>query len=164
LTEASQSIEVCGGLGGGDLTMWEAHDDETFTFVPGTQVTVDLFKTQPLSLFTAGVEVDGYGRRPFPEVTAAILTPPGLKLSEIFQNPALDWFHAVELFQSFVRTHCFAVDDNDELGSINKFFDPPGYEASKHVDKVSNGDFVIRYTINVVPGGVIGAAGGTAKK
>lgn len=155
LTAASRTTAFCTGSGcPGDVTMWDAYDEEEFTFVPGTQVTVALETTRPLSLFTAGVEVDGCGRRAFPEVTAVTLSPYGITLAEVFTSPTLDlldWNNAVELFQSFVkyRTTCIAANGNDVLGSINRFFKPPTYEAGSHDDRVGNGDFTLRYTINV---------------
>lgn len=146
----SETSGYCAGWWCGGYPMLDASEAETFTFDPKASVTVDLGETIPLSIFTVGVEVDGCGRRPFPEVTEATLTPPGLTLPEIFKNPALDWYHAVDLFQSFAmyRVMCIAVNGNDPLGSINKFYDPPTYSAGAHSDLVSAADFTLQYTIN----------------
>jgi hypothetical protein len=83
---------------------------------------------------------------------------PGDWLVEIFRNPVLDWYHAVEDFQSFAvswvgcnRSTYYAFGGNDVLGSINKFYEPPGYGAGQHVDVVSYGDFTLVYTITVAP-------------
>lgn len=38
---------------------------ETIYFIPGTEVTVYLPDTLPLSIFTVGIEVDQYGRVDF---------------------------------------------------------------------------------------------------
>ena len=139
--------------------MMDADEEENFIFTPGTRITLDLSATHPLSIFTVGAEIDGCGRRAFPDIGIVRLTG-DLTLEQFFQNPSLNWFHAVEEFQGFADDwiNCYALSGwNDVLGSINKFYEPPGYGAGQHVDVVSNGDFTLRYTIGVQPlaGGVL---------
>jgi hypothetical protein len=107
------------------------------------------------------VELDGCPRRTFPEVNIFLVLDK-LTLADVFKNPQLDWFHAVEVFQGIAAdesTWCYSLTGgvHDVLGSLNKFYDPPGYGAGAHVELVNNGDFTLRYRINVVPtqGGVI---------
>jgi hypothetical protein len=151
LTDASQGGPLCAGWFCPAYPMLDAKEGETFTFDSSATVTVDLRKDMPLALFTVGVELDGCGRRPFPEVTEALLTPPGLTLADVFRNPTLDWNSAVELFQSFAlsREECISANPNDDLGYIRTFFYPPSYSAGSHSDLVSDGDFTLGYTINV---------------
>lgn len=155
LTEASVGEGICAGWG--CPPMMDADEGDTFTFTKGTQVTVNLPKTHPLSIFTAGVELDGCGRSAFPEVNVARVQD-DLTLADVFKNPQLDWYHAVESFQSFAAywMDCFAVTGSlDVLGSINKFYNPPLYGAGQHADLVRNGDFTLRYTITVTEAGAV---------
>jgi hypothetical protein len=56
-------------------------------------------------------------------------------------------------------TNNLVVNDNEVLGTITKFYNPPGssyepigYGAGAHTDVVSDtGDFILRYTISVTP-------------
>jgi hypothetical protein len=155
LTDASVGEGFCAGWG--CPPMMDADEDERFVFTTGTRVTIDLPQTHPLSVFTVGVELDGCGRSAFPEIGIARVQD-GVSLVEIFRNPVLDWYHAVEDFQSFAvswvgcnRSTYYAFGGNDVLGSINKFYEPPGYGAGQHVDVVSYGDFTLVYTITVAP-------------
>ena len=159
LTDASVGEGQCAGWG--CPPMMDADEGDTFHFTTGTEVTVALAKSLSLSVFTVGVELDGCPRLAFPDVSIFWVLDK-LTLVDVFKNPQLDSFHAVEVFQGIAADWgtCYGVltGDNDVLGSLNKFYDPPGYGAGAHVELVNNGDFTLRYRINVVPtqGGLIG--------
>ena len=134
-------------------------------FKPGTEVSIDLPATVPLSIFTTGVEVDSCGLIPLPEgddPLNVLLTDPPLNpnsLAEVFRHPELNWHDIIPIYQHVVQrdANCFSTDDNDDLGSIIKFYNPPGHSyepigwgAGVHTNVVSStGDYTLRYTITV---------------
>ncbi len=145
LTEATTNI-VCGS-GAYCFELWYADNGQTYYFKPGTEVTVDLPNTFPVSVFTLGNEVDGCLKTPFPSSTA--LT----ERLQIFDNPQLDWYTPIQNFQNEFATYgsCSLGNDNEVLGTINEFYDPPNYNAGPNEIKSSTGDFTLRYTISVIP-------------
>jgi hypothetical protein len=62
LTDASTGGGIYTGQDMPPFGLGDVSEGETVYFDPGTEVTVNLPKTLPLSIFTAGQEVDGCGR------------------------------------------------------------------------------------------------------
>jgi hypothetical protein len=163
LTDASEPAN-CAGLGcTGGPALLDVSSGETVFFKPGTEVSIDLPGTVSLSIFTTGFEVDSCGLIKLPEGDSFTLDPqfPGLTLVDVFKNPQLDWSSAVIAFLNYVLYHetCGGYDDNDILGIIYKFYNPPGHSyepigwgAGSHTNVVSStGDYTLRYTITVIP-------------
>jgi F5/8 type C domain len=152
-----------------DGKLWDVDDGDTINFEPGTEVTLDMPKTRPLSIMTLGTEqdcgchliggCDFLGWLPwedFQEKIVQILSQP--------ESQTHNWQDSVSSIQ--IDYHKAISDINDRggcqltlLGFINKIYKPPGqsYEpigwgegAHTHVVS-SNGDFTLRYTITVVP-------------
>ena len=165
LTDASTRGEIHTG----DMPhtgLGDSSEGETIYFDPGTEVTVYLPRTIPLSIFTAGQEVDGCGRIDF--------NNPGienqrLKLVETFKNNRLNWQEAIDKYLYLVTpshdySYYCAYDENERLGNLIKFYGPPGqsyepigYGAGTHTNVVSDtGDFTLRYTITVTPPPIFG--------
>ena len=165
LSDASEQSN-CAGLSCTEgPALLDINSGETVDFKPGTEVSIDLPATVPLSIFTTGVEVDSCGLIPLPEgddPLNVLLTDPPLNpnsLAEVFRHPELNWHHIIPIYQHVVQrnANCFSVDDNDDLGSIIKFYNPPGHSyepigwgAGFHTNVVSStGDYTLRYTITV---------------
>jgi len=125
--------------------LMDVSNGETVNFKPGTQVTIERQETIPISIFTVGTEVDGCGRGAFPDNIQQTLP--------IFDNPQLDWLTPIAQFQDKTNSyaHCGGTftDANDILGTIREFYDPPGYGVGPHEVRSSNGDFTLRYTIEM---------------
>ena len=129
-----------------DLRM-DVDAPDTIDFKADKQVTVYLLKEIPLSIFTVGYEDDDcvLGFHIFPSPAEDIT-----KDLPIFNNNELDWWHAIEDYQSkeakmWTSGSCPA----DALGTMKAFHNPPGYDAGPHHVKSSKGDFALRYTIFV---------------
>jgi DNA-binding beta-propeller fold protein YncE len=137
----------------------DAYTGKTHNFKPDKQVTVELGKTTPLSIFTVGVEDDGC-----PTFGAHVDNAPPPKylaeLEPVFKDPRLDWWNPISNIQSKIIKENLVIPGCswDHLGMINKFYYPPGqsyepigYGAGAHTNVVSsNGDFTLRYTIGVM--------------
>jgi hypothetical protein len=131
----------------------DVSEGETVTFDPDTQVTVEIPETLPLLIFTVGDEVDHSCRSKHPDNISD-------KLITILQKPQDTWFDSVKVIQHNenlnVCTSKFnkaaPMNPSDILGIITKFYDPPGYGGGSHTSVVSDtGDFILRYTITVIP-------------
>lgn len=150
LTEATANSVVCGDT---DMCygLWYASEDETYNFDRGTTVKVIVPEKFQLSVFTAGSEVDECGRKAFPEVIPNLISSHG--------NRKVN-FDKISTIQSGLNSfsplnECpgrpvLPENENDILGVINEGYDLVPDKVSKEV-RSSNGDFTIRYTINVIP-------------
>ena len=139
-----------------DLTdasgIWDAVEDETYSFDPGTEITVEILETLPLVIFTAGVEVDGQGRIDWAakedslEIARLIaeLHDPNVEN----KLPGLDRLRDL-LERDLCLVNC---NYNDRLGGLETWYDAPDYGTGSHEEK-SHGpeDFTLRYTISVTP-------------
>ena len=78
------------------------------------------------------------------------------KIVAILKQPEDTW---ARLIQPFVDDLSYPLglaatcgfNLNDALGSIVMFYKPPGYGAGVHEEFASNADYILRYTITVVP-------------
>ena len=137
----------------------DVSEGDTVGFEPGTEVTVEIPDTMPLSIFTVGEEVDRCGRGNHPDNQYD-------QLITILQKPQDTWFDSVKTIQYNINnqgcgfgTNNLLVNDNEVLGTITKFYFPPGssyepigYGAGAHTNVVSDtGDFKLGYTITVTP-------------
>jgi hypothetical protein len=134
---------------GGDL--YDVENGQTVNFKPGTQIITEIPNTFPLSIFTVGSEVDGCGSM------THILQDNIQQILPIFFDPQLDWLTPIAEFQDSMnsRTQCgmgklghTLIDENDILGTIREFYDPPNHGAGIHAVKSSTGDFTLRFTIS----------------
>jgi hypothetical protein len=130
---------------------------ETVYFSPLAEVTVDIPETLPLSIFTAGEEVDRC-RPPYPDF-------PGVrpdKMEAILKQPEETWERSVQDYAIRYSTprhlgpengysSLCSFFHNDPLGNIIKFYKPPGYGAGVHEEFAGNADYILRYTITVIP-------------
>jgi len=156
----------CAGFGCG-VGLRDISKGETVTFKPGAEATVNLPEGVPLTVFTAGVEVDTCGWKKFPNGDDEIivrLTEPELErnsLSEVLKHPELNWSGIILLYQHIAEeeARCLAntANNNDVIGSILAFYNPPLYGVGQHDDAPTNIDFDLRYTITIVkpPGAVL---------
>lgn len=139
--------------------LYDVSPGETIGFTPDARVTIEIPNTLSLSIFTVGEEVDRCGRGNHPDNEYD-------QLITILQKPQDTWFDSMKGIQQQINTHgCgfgtnnLLVNDNEVLGTIIKFYNPPGssyepigYGAGAHTDVVSDtGDFILRYTISVTP-------------
>lgn len=133
----------------------------------GTSVTVDLPRTVPLSIFTAGIEEDDCGRAEFPGEDRQ------LKLMSLMRDERSNWIEPIRDFISNVaaiaNTGSSGVGGNDgfdpicgysdllagsdKLGNIVRFYDPIDYGKSDICiqDKSDSGDYTLCYRITVTP-------------
>jgi hypothetical protein len=148
--------------------IYDAHEGETYSFNPDTEVTVDLRATVPLSIFTVGHEVDRCGRVDWPGVDDPVMqklvtalnqpSAPGSATSPTsVKNKAIsDFKDAVIVEQLFCYEYLLT---NDRLESWPlTYYDATEYGAGSHEEKAV--DYTLRYTITVTPpqpgeGGVI---------
>jgi hypothetical protein len=132
----------------------------------GTSVTVDLPRTVPLSIFTAGIEEDDCGRAEIPNEKEQI------KLMMLMRDERLNWIEPIRQFIGNVR----AIDNlytvgvgsgnfdpvcgysdlfagSDKLGNIIRFYEPIDYGKSDVCtrDKSDSGDYTLCYRITVSP-------------
>ena len=95
----------------------------------------------PLSIFTAGVEVDNCGRIFDTQVATD-------KVMAILKQPEETWAQSVQVWadgHSYPFRHiatCF-LNFNDPLGSIVKFYIPPAYGAGAHEEFANNADYIL---------------------
>jgi hypothetical protein len=132
----------------------------------GTSVTVDLPRTVPLSIFTAGVEEDDCGRAEFPDEDSQ------LKLMLLMRDERLNWIEPIRQFIGDVgaidNMYTVGVGSNnfdpicgysdllagsDKLGNIIRFYEPIDYGKSDGCiqDKSDSGDYTLCYRITVTP-------------
>jgi hypothetical protein len=152
LTEATVNCLYAGvdfppcGLGDSDLreTIYFNKPDQDVR----AEIIVEIPKNVPLSIFTVGQESDECGRVPFPKYLKEI--------DSIISNRNLDrtsQSQAVVDTQKRLNSYdCDSIleNDNEVLGTINKFYDPTSYGAGDHTNVVSSSrDFTLRYTISV---------------
>jgi hypothetical protein len=140
--------------------LYDVSQGETIEFTPDARVTVEIPNTMPLSIFTVGDEVDHSCR-------SKHLDNIQDKLNAILQKPQDTWFDSVKVVQHNENINSCTSgfnkaalkNPNDILGTITKFYFPPGssyepigYGAGAHTNVVSDtGDFTLRYTIAVTP-------------
>jgi hypothetical protein len=131
----------------------DVSEGETVTFDPDTEVTVEIPATLPLLIFTVGDEVDHSCRSKHPDNLWDKLIP-------ILQNAQDTWFDSVKVIQHNENFNACTtrfnksepINPSDILGIITKFYDPPGYGEGPHTNVGSDtGDFILRYTITVIP-------------
>jgi hypothetical protein len=134
------------GLGDSDLreTIYFNKPDQDIR----AEIIVDIPKDVPLSIFTVGQESDECGRVPFPkylkEIDSIISNP---NLERASQNQAI-----IDTQKRLNSYDCDSIleNDNEVLGTINKFYEPIAYGAGDHTNVVSSSrDFTLRYTISV---------------
>ena len=140
LTDMSRSA---GGAG-----LWDVSSGETVNFPSGSEITVDIDRSQPLSIFTVGSEVDGCGRTAFPtsvqnEVVKALI-----------YNVDVPFVGRLEGIRNILHEGINYIgctfNQNDAIGYIVKAYAPTGYEAGPHTDMSNLRDFTLRYTISVI--------------
>ncbi len=120
-----------------------AEEGRTFKFNPGTEITVDLRDTVPLSIFSFGLEQDfslGFCHGLFGRGDAL----------PIFDHPVSVWSSEIDNFVSEMFKQTVSCN-NEILGNIKEFYDPPGYGAGPHEVKSYSGDYTIKYTISASP-------------
>jgi hypothetical protein len=148
-------VGTCGGAGDPlPCGLGDASEGETITFTPGTEVTVYLPATLPLSIFTVGQEVDECGTINFDSPRAENLRQ---GLVETFKDNSLNWIQAIHVYQNQIAPSddlslICEIDSNDRIGNVIKFYNPVDYGAGAHTNVLnSQSDFVLRYTITVKP-------------
>lgn len=129
----------------------------------GTSVTVDLPRTVPLSIFTAGIEEDDCGRAEIPDEDSQ------LKLMSLMRDERLNWIEPIRQFIGNVRAidnlYTVGVGDDfdpicgysdlfagsDRIGNIIRFYEPIDYGKSDVCaqDKSDSGDYTLCYRITV---------------
>src|SRR4029078_10578653 len=122
LTDLSRSSGASGLL--------DVSSGETVNFPPGSEITVDIDKSQPLSLFTVGSEIDGCGRTAFPHDVQTEL------VKYLVPAPDIPLVCVLEGFRSIVNTGINYVgcklNPNDNIGYIVKAYAPTSYGAGEH--------------------------------
>jgi len=149
-----------GDIDGGDTVVFS---DQGKPLDAGTSVTLQLPRTVPLSIFTAGIEVDDCGRAVFPDDKEQI------KLMQLMRDERLDWIHPIQNFISDVaaQDNLYTVSPlsdpicgysdllagSDKLGNIIRFYEPIDYGKSDRCtqDKSDRGDYTLCYRITVSP-------------
>lgn len=138
-------------VGLGDVSVAEEVD-----FDPGTEVTVKVPGTLPLSIFATGDEIDDCDRKSHPDNIQD-------KIVAILQKPQSTWLDSIRtiaLTENIPNCSLGLLENrNDRLGILNKIYLPPGqsyepvgYGAGAHTKVYSDtGDFTLRYTITVTP-------------
>ena len=136
--------------------LWDVSNGESLTFKRANKVITEIPNNVPLSIITAGSEVDGCGRAKFPDniqdstgffknpnrqTTGPIFFDPKLNLQET--RYAQDWLN--------YKTFCLAANMNDLLGTINLLYYPPSYGVGPREAKSNTGDFTLRFTIATGP-------------
>jgi hypothetical protein len=132
----------------------------------GTSVYLQLPRTVPLSIFTAGIEEDDCGRAEFPDEDSQ------LKLMSVMRDERLNWIEPIRQFIGNVRAvdnlYTVGVGGNDfdpvcgysdlfagsdRLGNIIEFYEPIDYGKSDQCiqQKSDSGDYTLCYKITVEP-------------
>jgi hypothetical protein len=126
--------------------LMDVSNGETLTFKQGNVAITEIPNNIPLSIFTVGHELDACPNSfKFPQNIQEKLP--------IFFDPGLDWSSAISKFQHYLNydlwvCHSQTGNDDEILGTIKEFYDPPSYGVGAHEVKSSNGDFTLRYTIS----------------
>lgn len=133
----------------------DVDDGETVNFKPGTEITVDISKTRPVSILTWGLEDDGYvslfGGFCFPYL--GDMDAISSEILPVLKNPPSTWSDSLHEIQPTGDSEC-----SNLIGFINKIYNPTDYGAGAHTNVVSStGDFILRYTISVVPPPISGS-------
>lgn len=141
LTDLSRSL--------GSDGLWDVSSGETVNFPAGSEITVDIDKSQPLSIFTVGSEVDGCGRTAFP---ASVQNEVVKALIPIVDVPFVGRLEGIRniLHDGINYVGC-TFNQNDAIGYVVKAYAPTGYDAGSHTDVSNLRDFTLRYTIIVTP-------------
>jgi hypothetical protein len=145
---------TCSGVGDPlPCGLGDVSEGETVTFTPGTEVTVYLPTTLELSIFTVGQEVDLCGTLDFDNPLGENLRQ---GLVETFKDDSLNWLEAINTYLNRMvpsddLSLICAIDSNDRLGDIIKFYPPIGYGTGAHSIGTNAGDYTLRYTITVTP-------------
>jgi hypothetical protein len=132
----------------------------------GTSVYLQMPRTVPLSIFTAGIEEDDCGRAEFPDEKEQ------LKLMSVMRDERLNWIEPIRQFIGNVRAvdnqYTTGVDGqnfdpicaysdifagSDKIGNIIKFYEPIDYGKSDECiqEKSESGDYTLCYRIAVEP-------------
>ena len=125
--------------------LMDVSNGETLTFKRSNVAITEIPNNVPLSIFTVGHELDACPNDfDFPDNIQQTLP--------IFFDPGLDWSSEISKYQNHLNSEwvCHSASGNDDeiLGTIKEFYDPPGYGERPHIVKSSNGDFTLRYIIN----------------
>ena len=148
----------------------DVYSDNTYQI--SKQVTVNVIKNAPLSIFTIGMDEDTCITAYLPNIqqsvrdffpsSAIVLAPeydpPHLSilgyfqyLATVFQHPERDWKTDVNYIIPKIKN--LLIGDchpkNDALGIINEFYQAQGYGEGSHELKSNSGDFTLRYTISL---------------
>lgn len=125
---------------------------KTYNFPSGTQMTVTLGEKTPLSIFTFGRDYDcGDWSDAFKFRAPANLEDYLGEVYKILSNPNIIWSTEIEKIQQHMSNAIVSncSDEDNILGGINVIYTPPRYQAFPHSETSDNGDFLLRYTINV---------------
>lgn len=140
-------LTAASGPGAG---LMDVSNGETLTFKQGNVAITEIPNNIPLSIFTVGHELDACPSSfKFPQNIQEKLP--------IFFDPGLDWSSAIFKFQHYLNydlwvCHSQTGNDDEILGTIKEFYDPPSYGVGPHEVKSNNGDFTLRYTISTGEG------------
>jgi len=136
-------LTAASGPGAG---LMDVGNGETLTFKQGNVVITEIPNNVPLSIFTVGHELDACPSSfKFPQNIQEKLP--------IFFDPGLDWASAISNFQHYLNydlwvCHSQSGNDDEILGTIKEFYDPPSYGVGTHEVKSNGGDFTLRYSIS----------------
>jgi F5/8 type C domain len=169
-------IDLTAASGG---KIWDAHQYKTYQFNPGTEVTVNLRETVPLSIFTFGHEVDGCGRVKWPGVDDPAMqtlvttlnqpSAPGVaNAAHSLKSEAIYHFKGLFVNQQICSLYNPLKVPNDQLEGLvgpsldearpGFFYDSIEYGAGSHVERFHTDepltfgwtrDYTLRYTISV---------------
>ena len=145
---------ICGGSGNPlPCGLGDVSHGETVYFSPLAEVTVDIPETLPLSIFTAGVEVDNSAGFSTLQFATCIVWWQFLNNQKRRGHSHFKSMHIFcqESVSNVAILQPVFLNFNDPLGSIVKFYKPPGYGAGVHEEFANNADYILRYTITVVP-------------
>jgi hypothetical protein len=144
-----KKIDLTSASGPGSGLM-DVSQGETVSFKQGNVAITEIPNNIPLSIFTVGHELDACPSSfKFPQNIQEKLP--------IFFDPGLDWSSAIFKFQHYLNydlwvCHSQTGNDDEILGTIKEFYDPPSYGVGPHEVKSNNGDFTLRYTISTGEG------------
>jgi hypothetical protein len=134
--------------------LYDAHEGETYSFNPDTEVTVDLRATVPLSIFTVGHEVDRCGRVDWPGVDDPVMQNLVTALNQpsapVKSKAISDFVHVIES-QASCFNEKLILPHNDMLRASQIYYDATEYGAGSHEEKGYDNDYTLRYTITVTP-------------
>ncbi|HEY7778232.1 MAG TPA: hypothetical protein VIA09_06805 [Nitrososphaeraceae archaeon] len=136
--------------------LWDVSSGETVKFPPGSEITVDIEKDLPLTIFTVGSEVDECGRTSFPgnlqpQIVSTLTNfwvVKDIKTMINVLNPLSGIQDQIDKAINYIGCK---LNNNDDIGDIVKGYEPTRYGAGPHFDKSDKGDFALAYTISVTP-------------